>query len=154
MAANIATVERFSILFDITVRHINRLVEQGALVRAQDENGKTLRAQFELVRNVRAYCAYLREQARIDDAGQTVYTQLRNQKIAAEAEVAALKLKLYKRKLHRTEDVEFIMTMMLTAVKSRLLAIPSRTTRLLIGRSNIQEIFGLLYGEHNLFAGQ
>lgn len=41
-----------------------------------------------------------------------------NKKMEAEAEVGTLKLQLYKRKLHRTEDVEFVMGTMLTAPKS------------------------------------
>jgi phage terminase Nu1 subunit (DNA packaging protein) len=150
MPANIATIEQLSVLFDITVRHIQRLTEQGVLIRAQDEEGKTIRGRYELVRNVRGYCAYLREQARLDDTGQSVYTQLRNQKLASETEVAALKLKLYKRKLHRTEDVEFVMTTMLTALKARLLSIPSRITRLLIGKIQFQEIYDLIYREIEL----
>jgi hypothetical protein len=36
---------------------------------------------------------------------------------------------------------------MLTAVKSRLLAIPSRTSRLVLGKTGFQEVYSLLYSE-------
>jgi len=39
------------------------------------------------------------------------------------------------------------MTNMLTATESRLLAIPSRVTRLLIGQTEFQKICDLIYGE-------
>ena len=99
-----------------------------------------------VVTNVRAYRKYLREQARLDDASASAYQQLRNRKMEAQAEVAELKLKLYKRKLHRSEDVEFVMT----AIKSRLLAIPSRTSRLVLGKTNLQEVNALIYSEIEL----
>ena len=90
---------------------------------------------------------YLRQAARLDDVSESTFRQLRNKKMEAEAEIAALKLALYQRKLHRTEDVEFLMTTMLTAVKSRLLAIPSRTSRLVLGKTGFQEVYSLLYSE-------
>jgi hypothetical protein len=52
----------------------------------------------------------------------------------AVAEVAELQLAVLKGKLHRTEDVEFIMTNRDSAIRARLLAIPARTTRLLIAK--------------------
>jgi phage terminase Nu1 subunit (DNA packaging protein) len=150
MSASVATVEQLSLLLDITERHTQRLTEQGVLTRAAGPDGKAVRGRYDVVKSVRGYVKYLREQARLDDADQSRYAYLRNQKMAAEAEVAALKLKLYKRKLHRAEDVEFVMMTMLTALKSRLLSIPSRTTRLIIGKTNFQEIYGMIYGEIEL----
>src|SRR5262249_49758909 len=51
---------------------------------------------------------------------------------------------------HTSADIEFVMTTMLTAVKSRLLAIPARTTRLVIGKTDFTEIYSLLYSEIEL----
>jgi hypothetical protein len=147
MATNVATADQLSVLFDITVRHVFRLTAAGVLVRWIDEHGVPIKGRYDLVTNVRAYCQYLREAARLDDAEGKAYAQLRNQKMAHEAEMSALKLRLYKRQLHRSQDVEFLMCAMLTAVKSRLLAIPARTTRLLLGKTAFQEIYALLYGE-------
>ena len=96
---------------------------------------------------MRAYIQYLRTQARLDDASENKYVLLRNQKMAAESETAELKLAIFKNKLHRADDVEFILTNIFTAIKARLLAIPSRVTRLLIGQTNFQVIYDLLYAE-------
>jgi hypothetical protein len=151
MAVNYVTVEQLSVLTDQTPRNIHLLTEKGVLKRAADDQGKMLRPfQYELISNVRAYCVYLRELARMDDAGQTLYTQLRNKKMGAEAEKAILDLKLYKAQLHRGKDVEFIITTMFTSIKSRLLAIPSRVTRVLMGKTVFQEIYAIIYTEIEL----
>jgi len=63
------------------------------------------------------------------------------------AEEAELRLKVIKGKLHRAEDVEFLMTQRDTAIKAQFLAIPSRVARLLVGKTDFQEIFELLTNE-------
>jgi len=102
------------------------------------------------VANVIAYIQYLRFQARLDDASESKYVMLRNQRMAAESETAELKLAIFKKKLHRDDDVEFILTNMLTAMKSRLLAVPARTTRLVLGQTNFQVIYDLIMSEIEL----
>ena len=141
---------QLSRLFDITPRHISRLTADGVLVRARDVDGSELRGRYELVANVRAYCKYLREAARLDDASESKYIQLRNQRMAAEGQMSELRLKLFKNELHRSEDVEFVMTNMLTAFKSRILAIPSRVSRLLVGLTDFQAIYEIVYTEIEL----
>ena len=143
MPANTVDTGTLAKLFDITERQIQRLVINGVLQRARDEEGRELRGRFELVYNVRGYCKYLREQARLDDASESMYVRLRNQKMAAEAEQASLRLAMFKGRLHRAEDVEFIITQIYTALKARILSIPSRTTRLLIGKTDFQAIYDL-----------
>ena len=44
-------------------------------------------------------------------------------------------------------DVEFVMTHRDTAIKARFLALPSRVARLLVGKTDFQEIFALLTEE-------
>jgi phage terminase Nu1 subunit (DNA packaging protein) len=146
MPAPVVTTGQLALLFGVSVRHVLRLTASGVLAR-RTEDGEVIKGRYDLLPAIRAYCGYLRQAARLDHAGESAFRRERNKKMEAEAEVAELKLKLYKRKLHRTEDVEFVMTTMLTALKSRLLAIPSRTTRQLIGKTNSQEIHGLLFGE-------
>lgn len=134
-------------LLDITPRHVRRLRGDGILALARDIDGKELYGRYELVFNVRAYIQYLRTQARLDDASESKYIMLRNQKMAADSETAELKLAIFKATLHRADDVEFILTNIFTAIKARLLAIPSRVTRLVLGQTNFQVIYDLLYAE-------
>jgi phage terminase Nu1 subunit (DNA packaging protein) len=137
-------------LLDITPRHVQRLTADGILTRARDVDGKELLGRYELIANVRSYIKFLRMQARLDDASESKYIMLRNNKMAADSETATLKLAIFKNTLHKADDVEFILTNMFTAMKSRLLAIPSRVTRLVIGQTNFQVIYDLIYGEIEL----
>src|SRR5262245_38503498 len=49
--------------------------------------------------------------------------------------------------LHHADDVEFVMTQMLTAFKARTLAIPSRVSRSLIGKTDFKQIFDIMMRE-------
>lgn len=137
-------------LFLITPQHVRRLCSTGVLMRARDVDGKELQGRFELVQNIHAYIKYLREMARLDDASESRYAQLRNEKMAAESAMAVLKLKEIKGEVLRTADVEFVMTNLITATKNHLLAIPARITRLVIGLTKFQVIYDLIYAEIEL----
>jgi hypothetical protein len=65
----------------------------------------------------------------------------------AVAEAAELQLAVLKGKLHRTEDVEFIMTNRDSAIRARLLAITARVGRLLVGQTDLARIHELLNAE-------
>jgi hypothetical protein len=86
----------------------------------------------------------------MDDQGATVYQQLRNKKIGAEAERAVLDLQVHKKTLHKEADIEFMMTTMITSVKSRLLSIPSRITRVLMGKTDFHQIYSIIDTEIEL----
>jgi phage terminase Nu1 subunit (DNA packaging protein) len=134
-------------LLMITPRHVRRLTADGVLARARDEDGTELQGRFELVKNVQAFIKYWQEKAKYDDASDSRYAQLRNQRMAAEAEMAETKLKELRGEFLRTADVEFMMTNLITATKQHLLAIPSRVSRLLVGCTSFQKIFDTISGE-------
>lgn len=106
-----------------------------------------MRGRYELLVNVRAYIHHLRDQHRLDDTSETKYQLLRNQKMAADAQMSELKLHEYKGELHRSLDVRFIMTNMHTAFKSRALAIPSRVARQLVGLTDYNAIYAAINEE-------
>jgi phage terminase Nu1 subunit (DNA packaging protein) len=138
---------QFAKMLDITPRHIQRLTADGVLERARDKDGKEVIGRYDLMTNIPLYVRYLRTQARLDDVSESKYVMLRNQKMAAENEQAELKLALLKNKVHRADDVEFILTNMFTAMKTNLISIPARVTRLLIGQTKFQVIYDLLSAE-------
>lgn len=145
-ASTIDTTQ-LSKLFDITPRHIQRLTVDGVLIRARDDDGKELRGRFEVFANVRAYVKYLREAAKLDDASESKYVRLRNEKMGAESRVAVLKLGLMEKSLHHSRDVEFVITNMITACRARLLAIPSRISHQLVGKKSFKDIYKVIYDE-------
>lgn len=127
-------------LFDCTPRHLQRLTADGVLTRARDEDGNEMRGRYEVARNVLAYVRYLKGLARIDDASESEWARLRNERMRAESEMAGLKLKELKGELLRKDDVEFVMTNIITATKNHLLAIASRLARSLVGLKSFTKI--------------
>ena len=67
--------------------------------------------------------------------------------MTAVAEEAELRLSLLKGQVHRSEDVEFIMTQRDTAIRARLLALPSRVAWLVLGKRDFKEVYDLINAE-------
>jgi hypothetical protein len=149
MPANTMTTTQLAKLVRATPRWILKLTADGVLHRALDADGSELRGRYH-ARSIGDFCDYLRRQARIDDSSELRYTALRNERLAAENELTQFTLAERKGQLHNSDDVEFVMTQMLTAFKARTLAIPSRVSRSLIGKTNFREIFDLLMHEIEL----
>ncbi len=143
------TVTQLAKLIDVSPRYVQQLTRDGILQRATDEDGRELRGRYNLW-SVRDYCRYLRTLARLDDASEQRYSALRNERMAADNELTQLNLAERKSQLHNSDDVEFVMTQMLTAFKARTLAIPSRVSRSLIGKKTFREIYDLLTREIEL----
>ena len=71
---------------------------------------------------------------------ETDYQRNRARRMSALADVEQLRLKRIHGELHHSQDVEFLMTGMLTAFKQRLLALPSRCAPYVMGKSNLGEV--------------
>ena len=136
---------------DLTPRRVQQLTTEGVLVRARDEEGKELRGRYELVRNNHAYIHYLQARLPIgESAGAADRAAMKAQREAYETEMALIKLNLLRGKVYPAAVVELAITTMVTACKQRLLAIPARVARLLIGCKTFKEAFDLIYHEIEL----
>jgi len=142
------TTSQLAKILLLSERRIQQLVRAGILKHAFDEDdGRELRGRFQAIPNVQGYIRFLRQELGSDDATETRFLDARSRRMIAMAEREELSLKVLKGKLHRAEDVEFLMTNRDTAIKSQVLALPSRTARLLIGKTDYQEIYNLLMAE-------
>jgi len=128
----------------LSMRHVKRLVQEGVLVRAKDVDGHELRGRFDWRENVQNYIRYIRDQRGLDDPGETRYTNFRNRRMEADAKMAELRYGVQKGELLTKTTVEIAMTEMITRCKSRLLAMPARISRLLIGQKNFRKIYGII----------
>src|SRR5262245_20670157 len=142
------TTTDFARVIGVETAYIRQLTQRGILRRARDAEGKELMGRYSLL-SVRDYCEHLRASLRIDDASQLRRDALRNEKLAAETETAQIELKQRKGKLHEDVDVEFYMTQMLTAFKSRVLAIPQRCARRCVGKP-FRQILEIIKSEIHL----
>lgn len=149
MASKNLTVDTTQLarFLDITPRWVRELKNDGVLTNARDADGSELRGRYELLVNNIAYIRHLRGVGKVEGTSESQYALLRNRRITAETERAELELKLYKGQLHRAEDVEFILTTRITAAKTRILAIASRVSRLVIGLTDFKRVHTLIYGE-------
>jgi phage terminase Nu1 subunit (DNA packaging protein) len=139
-------ITKLAKLCDITPRQVQVLTAEGVLHRATDDDGKELRGKYpELA--IRDYVRHVRSQGKLDDASETEHSALKNRELRARAEMSELRLRQFKGELHEAGDVEFVMTNMLTFFKQRVLAIPSRISRLLVGKQKFQEIYDLISTE-------
>jgi len=137
-------------LLNMTPRQVQRLKAEGVLILARDEFGDEKRGRWEMVPNVHAYIKYLKGYAKLDDASESTRLQLTNKRLAADAEMAVLRLQEYKGTLHRSADVEFVWTQKVTAFKARVQAIASRISRLLVGQTKYPVIFDTITTETDL----
>jgi phage terminase Nu1 subunit (DNA packaging protein) len=129
----------------LTPHRIRQLVCEGVLHRAVDKDGKPLRGRFDLLELVNSYIRYQRNLilgGSLKNGDE--YSVARTRKMNASASIEELRLKRIHGRLHYAEDIEFVWTSQITSCKQRLLAIPSRCARPLVGKTDISEIAELL----------
>jgi phage terminase Nu1 subunit (DNA packaging protein) len=143
-----ATTDQVARLLLLTPRRVQQLIEEGVLRRARDpDTGDELRGRFHSIECVQSYIRYLRQELGSPDVTETKFLDARSRRMTAQAQLAELRLAALKGAYHRAEDVEFLMTNRDTAIKAQFLAIPSRVARLLVGKTDFQEIYNLLMAE-------
>jgi len=139
-----ATVARFVLL---TPHRIRQLVNERVLERAKDRKGQTLRGRFYLRPTVNRYITYLRDKVARNGAEESGYRRARAARMEAQAQIEQLRLQRIKGKLHHANDIEFCVTSMITRARSRLLSVPSRLMRSLVGLTDPREIHQLVEAE-------
>jgi phage terminase Nu1 subunit (DNA packaging protein) len=134
----------------LTPRRVRQLTAEGVFTRAREpETGEFLRGRYELFSTLHAYIRFLRE-GRLEDPDESNYVRARTTRMIVEARLAELRYQTAVGKLHRSEDIEFIFTQIFTSIRSKLLSLPSRCARLLIGKTDIADIVAVLQAEVEL----
>jgi phage terminase Nu1 subunit (DNA packaging protein) len=139
------TTSQLARLLLLTERRIQQLVRSGILKHAYDpDNGHELRGRFHFVECNHAYIRYLRNEFDSGDVSETRFLDARSRRMVAMAEREELALRVLRGKLHRAEDVQFVMTNRDSAIKAQLLGIPSRVARLCLGKSDYKEVYDII----------
>ena len=102
----------------ISERRVRQLTEEGVLT--EHSHG-----HYRLLPSVQAYIGYLQSQVSDDDEASD-YNVEKARLTRAKREDAELELQLKRNELHRAQDVEFVMTGMLTAFKAKLVTLPHK----------------------------
>lgn len=134
ITVNSAALEK---IVGVSDRRIRQLAEENIIVRAA-------KGRYKLMESIRNYILSLKvsiEAAESDtpdggldlDAEKAIHERVKRQ-------ISELKLKTMKGELHKSEDVERVMTDMLVAMKTKLLSLPSKLAPMLISRNDIDYV--------------
>jgi phage terminase Nu1 subunit (DNA packaging protein) len=124
----IITTSELSEILGLSTRRIGQLEKDGALTKVN-------RGRYDLVASIRSYIDYRIEKEKGDDeldakVETALWTRARRQK-------TELELNILKGEVHRSQDVKRVMNNMLTAFRTRILAIPTRVASQLIGQQDM-----------------
>ena len=121
---------------DITERRVRQLREEGIISELRP-------GLYDLIDTNHRYINYLRN--RNPDSGERIdYNAERAKLVKAKRENEEYDLRLKRRELHTSEEIEQVMTTMLINFKSRLSAIPSKLAPILSKKKDTAEIASLI----------
>ena len=129
---NLQKVEIIAKLFQVTVRRIQQLTQEGVLQTVEvTENNRKLR-RYDLMPTIQAYIKYLSDKAYGREQKESVSNK-EEEKLQAEvdikkakAKIAQLELDELEGRMHSAEDVEAMTTDLCLAVRSALLSMPGQ----------------------------
>jgi phage terminase Nu1 subunit (DNA packaging protein) len=113
-------------LFEITERRVQQLAKDGVIPKA--EKGK-----YELIGSVKGYIKYLQERAYGKEVTHADAHLDKARLTKIQADIAEIDLQKLRGKLVAIEDVEHEWSNLVTAFRSRILAIPNKAAHSVIG---------------------
>lgn len=130
-------------LLGVTDRRIRQLAEEGVLHRVT-------KGRYSLPISIKNYLKMLRMEDTLKNDGEPDELDLEKERAIHERikrHQSEIKLAAMKGTVHRAEDVEQVMTDMLTAFRTRLLNVPSKLAPTLVGRESAGEIREIITNE-------
>lgn len=128
ITVNSASLEK---MIGVSDSRIRQLARENILVRAA-------KGRYKLMESVRNYIITLKVQSEASNLessdGELDLGEEKAIHERVKRHISELKLQTMKGELHKAEDVERVMTDMLTAFKARIMTIPSKTAPILEGR--------------------
>lgn len=129
---NLQKVEIIAKLFDVTVRRVQQLTQDGVLKTIEVTEGNRKLRRYDLMPTIQAYIKYLSDKAYGREQKESVSNK-EEEKLQAEvdikkakAKIAQLELDELEGRMHSAEDVESMTTDLCLAVRSALLSMPGQ----------------------------
>lgn len=129
---NLQKVDIIAKLFQISVRRVQQLTQDGVLQTIEEKRGKHTIRRYDLIPTIQAYIKYLSDKAYGREQKESV-TDKEEQKLQAEVDIKKVKAKIVQLELdelegrmHSAEDVEAMTTDLCLAVRSALLSMPGQ----------------------------
>lgn len=134
ITVNSAALEK---IIGVSDRRIRQLAEENIIVRAA-------KGRYKLMESITNYILTLKvslEAAESDtpdgeldlDTEKAIHERIKRQ-------ISELKLKTMTREVHKSEDVERVMTDMLVSIKTKLLSLPAKLAPILVSRNDIDYV--------------
>lgn len=115
-------------LFDMTPRRVQQLTKDGVIAAVKEGNAN----RYDLLPTIQRYIRYLTAKANGREPSKKD-SEIEGRRLEAEADlkrskadIAALQLKELEGTMHRSEDVEAVMTDLVYSIRSMLAALPGR----------------------------
>ena len=131
---NLVSSPELAELFGVTDRYI-RMLAKDEIVKKSGTRGKYLLAE-----SVKGFIEFLRDSSSVDVDLKEVKLKKETEKIAKDIELKAIKISELKNELHSADIVRKVMTVMLTNLKGKLLAVPNKIAPLVVGCDNLGDI--------------
>lgn len=126
--AKLVDSKTIAALFGVTTRRVQQLTQEGVISATKQGNAN----RYDLLATIQKYIRYLTEKANGREPTKKD-AETEGRKLEAEADLkrskadmAALQLKELEGKMHRSEDVEAVMTDLVYTIRSMLMALPGR----------------------------
>lgn len=132
-------IDTIAKLLDLTPRRVNQLVDEGVFPKAG-------RGTFELVPVVKGYIKHLRDRIAAGNESDG-YTEHRARLTKARADMAELERAQIIASLVPADDIEAAWSAVTAAMRSRLLAIPSKVAPRLMAMKTVNEAQELIRAE-------
>lgn len=137
-------------LFGMTPRRIQQLTKEGILPAKKKGNSN----QYQLITTVRQYIRYLTDKASGREVTTVKEQRAEERRLEAEADlkrskadITALQLKELEGNMHRSEDVEAVMTDLVFTIRSMMIALPGRLAVDVANASTAAEASDLIRSE-------
>ena len=114
-------------LFGVSVRRVQQLTQEGIITTVRVSNAN----RYDLLPTIQRYIKYLQDKATGREAKKDDGSESRKSKAEADlkeskAGMASLELKELEAKMHRSEDVEAVMTDIVFVIRGMLVSLPGR----------------------------
>ncbi|MBA4510212.1 hypothetical protein H1057_19600 [Clostridium sporogenes] len=129
-------------IFGLTERRVRQLAEEGIIVKIK-------RGRYDLSSSVRNYIIHLKtnNDLKEDKTKEIDYDMEHALLERARREKVELELAAMRGQMHHSEDVERVMNDMLANFRSKLLALPTKASPMLIARDDIGTIQEILHNQ-------
>ena len=131
---NLVSSPELAEIFGVTDRYV-RMLGKDEVVKKSGTRGKYL-----LIESIKGFIEFLRESSSADVDLKEVKLKKETEKIAKDIELKAIKISELKNELHSADIVRKVMTVMLTNLKGKLLAVPNKIAPLVVGCDNLGDI--------------